>query len=154
MGLASALKKQRPFDSSEEEVTLNVMRTGDSLQFGFTRLFKGHGISSPLYNVLRILRGEGTAIPCLEVASRMVTRVPDITRLIDRLELLGLVNRARTDEDRRVVLIAITEAGAALLDQLEEPVRDLHRRQLGHLTPEEMATLNRLLVKAREFEPF
>ncbi len=152
MGLQSALKKQRPFDAPEEEVSLNLMRTGDILQAGFARLFKEHGISSPLYNVLRILRGEGAPLPCLEVASRMVTRVPDMTRLVDRLEALGLVARARIEEDRRVVLVAITETGLALLESLEGPVHDLHRRQLGHLSPEETAELNRLLVKARTTE--
>jgi len=152
MGLQSALKKQHPFDTPEEEVSLNILRTNDTLQAGFAKLFKEHGISSPLYNVLRILRGEGAPLPCLEVAGRMVTRVPDITRLVDRLEILGLVARKRTDDDRRVVLIAITEAGLTLLANLENPVRDLHRRQLGHLSPDEMATLNHLLVKARQNE--
>src|SRR4051812_49384251 len=108
--LQAELKKQRPFATPEEEVSLNLVRTCDVVQTGFARLFKEHGISSPLYNVLRILRGEGAALPCLEVAGRMVTRLPDITRLVDRLETMGLVTRSRTEEDRRVVLVAITEA--------------------------------------------
>ena len=150
--LRSTLKKRLPFDIPEEEVSLNVLRTNDVLQAGFSRLFKEHGVSSSLYNVLRILRGEGHPLPCLEVAGRMVTRLPDITRLVDRLEAMRLVTRARTEEDRRVVLIAITEAGVTLLSSLDGPIQELHRRQLGHLTPEEMATLNHLLVKARRNE--
>ena len=80
----------------------------------------------------------------------MVTRLPDITRLVDRLEALSLVSRARTDEDRRVVLVTITETGRTLVQSIEGPVRELHRRQLGHLSPEEIAALNTLLVKARQ----
>jgi DNA-binding MarR family transcriptional regulator len=79
----------------------------------------------------------------------MVSRMPDMTRLVDRLETAGLVRRCRTDEDRRVVLICVTAAGLALLGELDEPVRELHRRTLGHLTRRELAELNRLLVKAR-----
>jgi DNA-binding MarR family transcriptional regulator len=151
--LQSELKKRGPFATAEEEVSLNLARTGDVLQAGFARLFKGHGISSPLYNVLRILRGEGRPLPCLEVAGRMVTRLPDITRLVDRLEAMGLVRRSRIEEDRRVVLIAITDAGLALLAALDAPVAELHKAQLGHLSPDELATLNRLLVKARRPDP-
>ena len=115
-------------------------------------MFKEYGITGSQYNVLRILRGEGEALPCLEIASRMITQLPDITRLVDRLEAAGLVTRSRTTEDRRVVLIQITEAGLRLLSQLDEPVKAMHRRHLGHLSRDELAELNRLLVKARNPE--
>jgi DNA-binding MarR family transcriptional regulator len=147
--LQEELKKRGPFAVPEEEVALNLSRTNDVIQCAFARLFKGHGISGPLYNVLRILRGEGRSLPCLEVAARMVTRLPDITRLVDRLEALGLVTRSRTEEDRRVVLVTITEAGRRLLDVLDGPIGALLREQLGHLSPDEQAQLNHLLVKAR-----
>jgi DNA-binding MarR family transcriptional regulator len=147
--LQEEIKKRNPFDSPEEEAFLNLARTLDWHATEFTRLFKKHGISGSQYNVLRILRGEGTPLPCLEVASRMITKLPDITRLVDRLEDAGLVERSRTTEDRRLVLIRITDAGLGLLGRLDEPIKTLHRRQLGHLTREELAELNRLLVKAR-----
>ena len=150
--LQDELKKRKPFDSLEQETARNLARTFDRQSAEFARLFKARGISGSQYNVLRILRGEGEALPCLEVAARMVTQLPDITRLVDRLEAAGLVERTRTPEDRRDVLIAITAAGLGLLARLDQPVLDLHRRQLGHLPREELAELNRLLVKARHTE--
>ncbi|MGE3819621.1 MAG: MarR family winged helix-turn-helix transcriptional regulator [Isosphaeraceae bacterium] len=147
--LREELKKRLPFATPWEEVLLNLRRTDDQLQAAFARLFKAHGLSDPSYNVLRILRGEGAPLPCLEIAGRMVTRLPDVTRLIDRLESKGLVQRSRTEEDRRVVLIAITAAGLTLLASLDEPVQSLTRELLGHLSHEELDQLNALLVKAR-----
>jgi DNA-binding MarR family transcriptional regulator len=147
--LQEEIKKRNPFDSPEEEAFLNMARTLDWQVTALARLLKECGISGSQYNVLRILRGEGTPLPCLEIASRMITKLPDITRLVDRLEDAGLVERSRTTEDRRLVLIRITDAGLGLLARLDEPIKTLHRRQLGHLTREELAELNRLLVKAR-----
>ncbi len=147
--LCEEIKKRAPFDAPEQEVFLNLARTADVLQADFGRLFKKRGISHAQYNVLRILRGAGTELPCLEVAGRMISHLPDITRLVDRLESGGLVERCRTEEDRRVVLIRITEQGVKLLAELDEPVLQLHRDQLGHLSAREMDELNRLLVKAR-----
>src|SRR5262245_26969922 len=149
-GLQQELGKKNPFASAEQEATLNLLRTHDHLQQEFAGLFQAHGISSPQYNVLRILRGVGgDGLPCLEVAARMITRMPDITRLVDRLEQAGLAERARTAADRRKVLVRITPAGLALLERLDRPVLELHRRLLGHLTRGELAELNRLLVKIR-----
>ncbi|WP_422928798.1 MarR family winged helix-turn-helix transcriptional regulator [Singulisphaera sp. PoT] len=147
--LGDEIKKRDPFESPQQEVYLNLARTADILESEFSRLFKQRGVTHAQYNVLRILRGAGTELPCLEVASRMISHLPDITRLVDRLESAGLVERCRTQEDRRVVLVRITEAGLTLLGGLDEPVRDLHQRQLGHLSVEELDELNRLLVKAR-----
>lgn len=147
--LQAEIKKRDPFDVAEQEVFLNLAKTADYLQGDFARLFKTRGISQAQYNVLRILRGAGTELPCLEVAGRMISHLPDITRLVDRLEAGGLVERCRTQEDRRLVLVKITERGRQLLAELDEPTLDLHRRQLGHLSADEKAELNRLLVKAR-----
>jgi DNA-binding MarR family transcriptional regulator len=147
--LKDEIKKRDPFACPEQEAALNLTRTADRLESAFARLFKERGISGSQYNVLRILRGAGTALPCLEIAARMITQLPDITRLVDRLEASGLVERTRTADDRRVVLIRVTEKGLALLAGLDEPLLDLHRRQLGHLSRDELAELNRLLVKAR-----
>lgn len=148
--LQAELKKTQPFESLEQEAFLNLLRTTDQLNAEFTRLFTTHGLSGPQYNVLRILRGAGgDGLPCLEIAGQMITRMPDITRLVDRLETAGLVERSRTESDRRVVLVKITQEGLDLLGRLDQPVRDLHRRILSHLTEDELRELSRLLVKAR-----
>src|SRR5271167_806114 len=97
------LKKKRPFESPEEEALLNLWRTHDRFQIRFARFFREFGLTSPQYNILRILRGEGKPLPCLEIADRLITAVPAITGLVDRLEALGLVTRERSTEDRRVV---------------------------------------------------
>ena len=150
------LGKRNPFDSLEQEAALNLVRTQDYLQSAFAALFCDAGISGPQYNVLRILRGHGgDGVPTQVIAGQMITRMPDVTRLIDRLEQAGLAERARTAQDRRVVLVRITAAGLDVLARLDEPVLVLHRRLLGHLSGEDLQQLNALLVKARspQFSP-
>jgi DNA-binding MarR family transcriptional regulator len=147
--LRDELKKRNAFEAPEQEALLNLWRTGDCLQHRFARLFREHGLTSTQYNVLRILRGEGRPLPCLEIAGRLIAAVPGITGLIDRLEALGLVARERSDDDRRVVLVRITPEGRARVDQLDRPVLALHRTLLGHLSAAELDALNRLLEKAR-----
>ena len=149
-GLQQELKKRDPFAVPEQEAMLNLLRTADCLQLEFVRLFRGHGLSPAQYNVLRILRGEGGAgLPSLEIAARMITSVPDITRLVDRLVAAGLVGRDRSSKDRRVVRVHITPCGLALLEALDEPVVSIHRALLGHLDAVELRQLSELLVKAR-----
>ncbi|MDE2507136.1 MAG: MarR family transcriptional regulator [Planctomycetota bacterium] len=148
--LQDEIKKSQPFDTLEEEALLNLVRTSDVCGLEFARLFRTRGLSPPLYNILRILRGVGgDGLPCLEIASRMLACAPDITRLIDRLEQSGLVVRDRSRTDRRVVNVRIIEQGLALLAELDAPVRALHTRMIGHLSREELTELSRLLVKAR-----
>jgi DNA-binding MarR family transcriptional regulator len=148
--LQSEIKKKRPFELPEEEAYLNLLRTHSVLITGFDRLFKQHGVSEPKYNVLRILRGAGgEGLPSLEIAARMITRVPDVTRIVDRLETSGHVRRQRTKEDLRVVIVSITKKGLDLLAKLDEPIRALHRRQLQHLSRKELGELSGLLEKAR-----
>ena len=147
--LQHELKKKHPFESSEQEATLNIIRTNDQFQNRFGRLFREHGLTSSQYNVLRILRGEGKPMPCLDIAERMVQVVPAMTGLIDRLEKQGLVRRDRCTEDRRVIFIELTEKGAALLQQLDEPVMEMHRSLVGHLSQDELKELSRLLEKCR-----
>ena len=148
--LQAEIKKQRPFESPAEEAYLNLIRTYGVLEVDFARLFKQHGISEPKYNVLRILRGAGgDGLPSLEIVARMITRVPDVTRIVDRLETQGLVKRERTAADLRVVLVSITKKGLDLIAKLDEPIRQLHCRQLQHLSKAELAELSRLLEKAR-----
>jgi DNA-binding MarR family transcriptional regulator len=148
--LQKELKKRGPFESLEQEATLNIARTADRFGICFARLFREHGLYPSQYNVLRILRGEGKPLPILEVADRMVAAVPGITGLIDRLEKCGLVARERSTEDRRVVYVAITPKGLELLAKLDAPVAALHKRLVGHLTPAELRELVRLLERARQ----
>ena len=102
------------------------------------------------YNVLRILRGAEPAGLCRnELRDRMLTRMPDVTRLLDRMEEAGLVARSRDNEDRRMVSTRITKAGRQLVDALDSPVGQLHRRRFGHLTDEQLSSLSELLTLAR-----
>ena len=155
--LAREIKKRQPFAIPAEEAYLNLVRTEACLSGGAEQLFKRFGLSGSKYNVLRILRGAaatGEADPCglpsLEVAARLITRVPDITRLVDSLQAAGLVERTRCTADRRVVYVGITPAGTALLAELDEPLAAFHHGCFGHLAPAEVAELNRLLAKLRQ----
>ena len=148
-GLKSDLKKKRGFDSAEQEAALNLLRTSDLLENRLGRLFRQFALTPSQYNVLRILRGEGKPLPCLEIADRMIQVVPAITGLIDRLEKQALVKRDRCAEDRRIIYIAITAKGKRLLKQIDAPLTGLHREMLGHLPRKELAELTRLLEKCR-----
>ena len=148
--LQKEIKKNKPFESAEQEAHLNLIRTAQVLQEPFDKLMKPHNLSGTQYNVLRILRGAGEPLPCGQIGERMVTRDPDITRLLDRLEKRGLIVRERTAADRRVVLASITAEGLKLLKQLDQPVIDLHVKQLGHMGKEKLKALIDLLETARE----
>ena len=149
--LQHELKKRQPFEAPDQEAALSILRTGDQLELHFARLFREYGLTPSQYNILRILRGEGKPLPILEIASRTITVVPGITGLIDRLEQGGFVSRVRhCEKDRRVIHVALTDAGTNILAALEEPLRALHQKLLGHLTPKESKDLIRLLEKARE----
>lgn len=147
--LQTELKKRRPFEALEQEALLNLLRTGDRLLLQLERLFRSYRLTSPQYNVLRILRGEGKPLPCLEIVSRMITVVPALTALIDRLEKAKLVVRERSEKDRRVIFVTITAKGLETLAEIDQPLMDLHRRLLSHLSKPELRELNRLLEKAR-----
>jgi DNA-binding MarR family transcriptional regulator len=147
--LQRELKKKHPFASLEQEANLNMLRTSDQFQNRFGKLFRQFGLTASQYNVLRILRGEGKPMPCLEIAERMIQVVPAMTGLIDRLEKQELVKRHRCIEDRRVIYIEITKKAIDLLHQLDEPVIDLHKQLTGHLTRAELTELSRLLEKCR-----
>ena len=148
--LQRELKKRNPFDSLEQEAHLNIVRTSDQFENRFGKLFREYGLTSSQYNVLRILRGEGKPMPSLEVADRMLQVVPAMTGLIDRLEKQQLVERHRCEEDRRVIFVSITAKGTGLLNRLDQPVLELHRSLIGHLTRTELKELNRLLEKCRQ----
>jgi MarR family transcriptional regulator, 2-MHQ and catechol-resistance regulon repressor len=148
--LQTELKKKRPFDVPEQEAILNILRTNDQFQNRFGKLFREHGITASQYNVLRILRGEGQPLPCQEIADRMIQVVPAMTGLLDRLDAQGLVQRERCTQDRRVIYVTLTDSGRDLLGRLDQPVMDLHRVLIGHMTAAELKELSRLLEKARQ----
>ncbi|HXE92054.1 MAG TPA: MarR family transcriptional regulator [Terriglobales bacterium] len=148
--LQREILQTKPFQALEEEAYLNLKRTADVLARAEVGTLKREGLSGAQYNVLRILRGAGKAgLACSEIAARMVTRDPDVTRLLDRLEKRGLAQRARDGRDRRVVTVRISAAGLRILKRLDGPVLEAHRRQLGHMKRTELRRLIGLLEKAR-----
>jgi DNA-binding MarR family transcriptional regulator len=137
--------------SPEQVVFLGVLKTADALQAELAEVLKAGELSPTQYNVLRILRAAGEGgLPCGRIAQKMLTRDPDMTRLLDRLEKRGLIGRDRDQADRRVVRAHITAAGRKLLAGLDEPVTRLHRGQLGHLGQRDLKALAELLRRARE----
>ena len=137
--------------SPQEEALLNIVRTADLLSMAIGTLLKPHGLSGTQYNVLRILRGAGDdGVSCKDVGARLITRDPDITRLMDRLEQRGLIVRGRAAEDRRIVTHTLTDSGMELVNQLDGPVDDLNRQLLGHVPPEKLNQLVNLLEEVRE----
>lgn len=139
------------FDSPEQEVFLNLWRTYDRLRAFEDELFREFDLTPQQYNVLRLLgTARPNAVPTLMLADRLVSRAPDITRMIDKLEQAGLVTRDRPPENRRQVLISITDAGSVLLDKIAGPLRDCHASQLGHLAKADLKRLATLLRAARE----
>src|SRR6266513_4980137 len=117
----------------EEAAFLDLLRTTDILSRRPAQVLKTESLSATQYNVLRILRGSPDGLPCGEIASRMITRDPDVTRLLDRMEKRGLISRFRDTRDRRTVIGKITAEGLKLLARLDEPIQEAHRKQLGHL---------------------
>ncbi len=124
----------------EETVYLDLVRTTEMLSRPLTQLLKGDDLSPAQYNVLRILRGSPDGLTCGEIGNRMVTRDPDITRLLDRMERRSLIARGRDTQDRRVVLTRISAEGLDLLEKLDEPIQAMHRSLVGHLGAERLRT--------------
>lgn len=140
----------RRFDSPEQEVFLSLWRTYDRLRALEDELFGRHDLTPQQYNALRLLASQHPgSMRTLELAGRLVSRAPDITRLLDKLDQRGLVERDRPADNRRVVDVKITPAGLRLLKELRQPLRDCHRRQLGHLSAKELKALAALLRAAR-----
>jgi DNA-binding MarR family transcriptional regulator len=142
-------KKQSRGPQVEEAVFLDLMRTTDMLSRGLAGVIKTEDLSATQYNVLRILRGSLPGLACGEIASRMITRDPDVTRLLDRLEKRGLITRWREKRDRRTVSARITAEGLRVLGRLDRPIQAAHRKQLGHLGRERLRALTGLLAQAR-----
>ena len=149
-GLKTEIKQTKPFASLEEEAMLALARTNDRLAREAHALFKEHGLTATQYNVLRILRGAGSAgLTCSEIAERMVTRDPDITRLLDRMERTGLCARERDARDRRVIVVRISTQGLKTVNDLDQPINQLNRSMLGHMGEKRLRSLLRLLEAAR-----
>lgn len=149
--LKAEIRSSGAFASTEEEVSLNILRSAALLEHAVAERLKPHGLTATQYNVLRILRGAGEDGLCRnEVGQRMLKPVPDVTRLLDRLEDSGLVARLRDAEDRRFVTARITKDGLAKLASLDEPVTRMHEELLGHMREQDLSRLARLLEEARE----
>src|ERR1035441_238137 len=142
--------KKRHISSPEEVAFLELCRTTDLLSRRLAALLKAEDLSPTQYNVLRILRGAPDGLTCGEIGNRMITRDPDITRLLDRLEKRELISRCRESKDRRMVMARITPEGLKLLARMDEPVRAMHRSQLGHLGRERLRALTELLHISRQ----
>jgi DNA-binding MarR family transcriptional regulator len=146
------LQQTKPFRHVEEEVFLNLQRTADALMQEITDILKPFGLSPTQYNVMRILRGAGeSGITCKEIGARMITRDPDVTRLLDRLERRHLVIRNRAKEDRRFVSIHITNEGLSLLKELDDPIAQRQLDLMGHMDKQQLYRMVELLETIREW---
>ncbi len=148
--LKDEIKQKKPFHSLEQEVFLNLQRTADALSRKIAAALKPLGLSGTQLNVLRILRGAGSqGLPCGEIGERMVTRDPDITRLLDRLERRGLIERCRESKDRRVITTRISEEGLRLLSEFDAREPEVLKEMLGHMGKQKLEAFCELLETAR-----
>jgi len=149
--LREEIKQTAAWQGPEQEAYLSLLRTAGCLEHEAGEVFRTAGITATQYNVLRILRGAGLSGLCRgEIRDRLLTQVPDVTRLLDRMEAAGLIERQRSGDDRRFVNTRITAAGLALLERLDPEVAAMHRRQLGHMSEDELRALTGLLSKVRQ----
>jgi len=143
---ASPTKKQL----ASRSMFLELLKTHDALQSEFAALFKEHGLTLAQFNVLRILRGAGPqGLACQAIGDRLINRLPDVTRLLDRMEAAKLVSRERNAGDRRVVIVKLTADGRRRVDALDEPVLTLHERQVEHMPAREIEQLATALERLR-----
>lgn len=149
--LLDEIRQRKPFASLAQEAHLNIARTEATLEEGLERVLKPFGVSGTQYNVLRILRGAAPEGLCRnEIRDRLLTRMPDVTRLLDRMEEAGLVIRTRDSADRRLVTTRLTARGRKLVDSLDGPIAAEHERALAHLGEDRLRTLVQLLTLARQ----
>ena len=146
----TATTRKSRFDSLQQEAYLSLWRTYDRLKSLEDELFAKVELSAQQYNTLRILEAvHPNSLPTTALGNKLISRSPDMTRLLDRLEDRGLVHRERRTDNRRVVEVGITEAGLSLLEQLSAPVRECHSKQIGHLTEDQLNQLLELLNSVR-----
>ena len=133
---------------------MSLLQTADTLGQEAEQLLKAAGLTGAQYNVLRILRGaEPKGLACRAIGDRMISHDPDMTRLLDRMEKHGLITRERQSDDRRVVKTRISAQGLSLLKTLDQPVRDLHKRQFRHMSAPRLKILSDLLEEVRVCKP-
>lgn len=138
----------------EAYVFVALLKAADSLSQEAEQLIKAAGLTSAQYNVLRILRGaEPDGLLCRGISDRMISRDPDITRLLDRMEKNKLITRERQKEDRRVIKTRITAEGLKLLKKLDRPVNELHKNQFRHMPPAQLKRLAELLAEVQKRAP-
>jgi DNA-binding MarR family transcriptional regulator len=148
--LKNEIAQQQPFSSQEEEALLNTLRTADCLQRALQRKIRTWGVTSTQYNVLRILRGsQPEGLTCSAIGDRMITAVPDITRLLARLRGLQLIRQQRDKRDRRVLWTQISPAGLALLAETDDVVQHFPEQLLGHMDKDQLSNFIQLLEMAR-----
>jgi DNA-binding MarR family transcriptional regulator len=149
--LQDELRQNRPFKSLEEEALLSIVRTSAVLMDEFERLLRPYGITATQYNVLRILRGsEPHGLSRNELRDRMLTRMPDVTRLLDRMEDAGSVQRVRGEEDRRLVTTRITPSALELLAKLDPIVAADQKRRFRGASERDLRSLIYLLATLRD----
>ena len=144
-----ARAQNRRFDSPQQEAYLALWRTYDRLRAFEDELFAQFELTAQQYNLLRLLQAAQKPVPTLMLAERLISRAPDITRMLDKLENCGFITRTRSTKDRREVLVEITAAGSKLLERISGPLEACHERQLGHLSNAELKSLIALLQAAR-----
>jgi DNA-binding MarR family transcriptional regulator len=138
----------------EDQLFVALLKTADSLSQDAEQVIKSAGLTATQYNVLRILRGaEPEGLLCRGIAERMISRDPDMTRLLDRLEKQGWISRQRQQDDRRVIIARITADGLKLLKNLDQPVHDLHKAQFRHMPTARLKQLAELLSEVQKREP-
>jgi DNA-binding MarR family transcriptional regulator len=135
---------------SGQDVLANLMRSYDCLWSELSKFFQRFDLTPQQYNVLKALASCGGGVACQAIGEQLLNRVPDITRLLDRLDQAGLIRRERCFTDRRVVRTYLTDAGRAKVEDIKAPLREAMRARFGHMTGEELDLLNRLLIKLRE----
>ncbi len=151
--LQGEIKQARPFANAKHELWLNLLRTTALLGHELEQRLRGYGLSATQYNVLRILRGAAPAGLCqYEIRDRLVAQVPDVPRILERMEKAGWIARTRGENDRRMVVASATGAGLRLLEELDGPVEEWMGGLFEGLAEEEIRRLNDLLVEARRLE--
>ena len=143
--------REKPSGTLEQTAFVTIQHVADDLSWNVVELLKSADLTPTQYNVLRILRGAGPdGLPCHDVGERLINRDPDVTRLLDRMEKRGLVERARQAKDRRVITAQITDSGLQLLKQFDKPIDAMHRDQFKNLSQTQLKTLIDLLDRVRD----
>jgi DNA-binding MarR family transcriptional regulator len=148
--LKEEIQQTKPFSGVEQEALLNIHRTSGHIQHVLQQMLKGHGLTEPQYNVLRILRGAGSGgLRCSDIGDRMVSRDPDVTRLLERLQRQLLIERRRDGRDRRVIYSRISASGLQALRELDPLVESASKSLLGHMSRQKLSELIGLLEEIR-----